>query len=261
MEGYIYQIRNVLNDGLYIGSTNNFRNRSINHKLDLKKNKHHSKYLQNAYNKYGKDNFEFTILAKCPINKMIELEQWYIDNLNPKYNMSLIAGRVSVPRTQEWKDKIGNKNKGRKYTEQQKSNMKQFGWNKKTVYKICPNTFEILDVYESGLKAALLNNVDKSNLLACINGKIILCNGYMYCRTADYSIDNMIKRQKLSKQYKEVYQFDMNNNFIKRYGNISLAAKENNTSSSNIIYNLKGKTKSAGGYKWSYIKQINPHGY
>ena len=158
MEGFIYQIRNVINNGLYIGSTNSFQKRIINHKLDLKKNKHHSKYLQNAYNKYGKDNFEFIILARSPINKMIELEQWYMDTLKPKYNMSIIAGRVSVPRTQEWKDKIGASNKGKKYTEDQKANMKQFGWNRKIVYKVCPKTFKILDSYTSSIDAAKNNN-------------------------------------------------------------------------------------------------------
>lgn len=58
----IYQIKNVLNGHSYIGSTNNFYDRLIQHRSHLRKQKHHSIALQRAYDKYGEYNFEVNIL-------------------------------------------------------------------------------------------------------------------------------------------------------------------------------------------------------
>lgn len=58
----VYQIKNVLNGHSYIGSTNNFYDRLIQHRSHLRKQKHHSIALQRAYDKYGESNFEVNIL-------------------------------------------------------------------------------------------------------------------------------------------------------------------------------------------------------
>jgi len=195
----IYEIKNIKNNNIYIGSTNNFKKRFLNHRLDLRKNKHHSKHLQNAWNKYGEENFEFNILLKCPIDYLIKMEQWFIDTLKPIYNCCKEAGRISIPRTAEWKEKIGNSNRGRKYTEEQKINMVQFGRNKKPVYKICPKSFEIISEYNSANQAAIMNNTLKSSILSCTNNKIILTGGYMYCRVSDYNIEQL--QMKINNRY------------------------------------------------------------
>ena len=60
----VYQIRNIINNHCYVGSTINFNSRWEQHKAKLNKQKHHSKHLQNAWNKYEKDNFIFEIIEK-----------------------------------------------------------------------------------------------------------------------------------------------------------------------------------------------------
>jgi predicted GIY-YIG superfamily endonuclease len=64
MKYFIYAIRNKVNSKLYVGSTKSFTRRRYSHTSDLKNNKHHSLHLQNSYNKYTKDNFEFIILEE-----------------------------------------------------------------------------------------------------------------------------------------------------------------------------------------------------
>lgn len=59
---YIYQIKNTLNNKVYIGQTNNIKRRWDQHKSDLKRGVHDNPYLQKLYNKYGLDIFEFGIL-------------------------------------------------------------------------------------------------------------------------------------------------------------------------------------------------------
>lgn len=69
----IYAIHNMDNDAVYIGSSKDIRRRIIRHKSELKNNKHPNIYLQRAYNKYGKDKFEFKIVLG--FNKIVNREE------------------------------------------------------------------------------------------------------------------------------------------------------------------------------------------
>lgn len=60
----IYQIRNIINNKIYVGSTVCFKNRWAVHLFLLDRNKHGNSHLQSAWNKYGKDNFIFEILEE-----------------------------------------------------------------------------------------------------------------------------------------------------------------------------------------------------
>lgn len=51
---------------------------------------------------------------------------------------------------------------------------------------------------------------------------------------------------------KPVLQFDLLDNFIKRFTSVTEASQETNTGKSNIIYTCKGTRKTCGGFKWKY---------
>src|SRR5574343_405444 len=91
----IYKIKNIKNNKIYIGSSNYIEKRWVRHKLDLKYNCHHSRYLQRSYNNNGLDNYEFTILELCEESKLLDREQYYLDNLKPEYNTSITADRCT----------------------------------------------------------------------------------------------------------------------------------------------------------------------
>jgi group I intron endonuclease len=60
--------------------------------------------LTRAAQKYGENNFSFEIIATCPIEYVLKLEQWFITNLNPQYNIAKIAGsNLGIKRTEETK--------------------------------------------------------------------------------------------------------------------------------------------------------------
>lgn len=94
----IYRIVNKINGKGYVGSAINFIKRWWKHKFDLRKNRHHSIKLQNAWNKYGEENFDFIVIELVKDkNKLIEREQYWInfyDASHPKkgYNVSPTAG-------------------------------------------------------------------------------------------------------------------------------------------------------------------------
>ena len=76
MKAYIYCIKNIITNKIYIGSTKNFKSRLWYHFYHLKNNKHHSIHLQRSYDKYGKENFNATIIEECDI-LFIVLHQQY----------------------------------------------------------------------------------------------------------------------------------------------------------------------------------------
>jgi group I intron endonuclease len=79
----VYQILNIKNDKVYIGSSNNINRRLRDHVNKLLKNKHKNIYLQHAFNKYGIDSFRINILEIVDDRKfLIEKEQSWIDVFN-----------------------------------------------------------------------------------------------------------------------------------------------------------------------------------
>lgn len=87
----IYKIENTKNGKFYIGSTVNFHKRKLSHFRQLRKNIHHSIYLQRAFNKYGEDVFKFTIIEEC--ENTLEREQEFLNKLDysKSYNVSRSA--------------------------------------------------------------------------------------------------------------------------------------------------------------------------
>ena len=87
----IYKIENTFSKNIYIGSSCNIKTRWSNHLCALRLNKHNNKRLQNIYNKYGQDTLKFEMVIYCPKEYLIKAEQWFINNLKPKYNHHKIA--------------------------------------------------------------------------------------------------------------------------------------------------------------------------
>ena len=79
----VYKITNAVNGKFYIGSSNNIKNRWYQHKKSLNEGIHGNIHLQNAWNKYGGQNFVFEILEECNPQHQFEREQFYLNNLNP----------------------------------------------------------------------------------------------------------------------------------------------------------------------------------
>lgn len=197
----IYGIRNKLNSKLYIGKTMvNFGDRWDCHKGQLRGNYHDNKHLQNAWNKYGEDNFEFFIIHDCidgeNVDRVNQLEIEYIQkyrasgmnlyNISPggdggaflgkhlsdetkrkigEKNRVNMTGRKASNTTKAkmsasqkkrydnwseedrlaWGQKVGVKNKGRKWTEEQRHKMKG---NKNGATLTLDQVIEIRRLYE-----------------------------------------------------------------------------------------------------------------
>ena len=87
----IYCITNLVNNKKYVGSATRDKERWRGHRSLLRRGLHFSSHLQSAWNKYGADNFEFSILQNVEYEnltneqlteKLIKLESEWIIKLN-----------------------------------------------------------------------------------------------------------------------------------------------------------------------------------
>jgi group I intron endonuclease len=84
----VYKIESKIHpDKIYIGSSTNIPARWYGHKHNLEKSKHHSYKLQEHYNKYGLSDLVFSVIMYCTIDEIVSLEQYYLNMLNPYFNI------------------------------------------------------------------------------------------------------------------------------------------------------------------------------
>lgn len=86
----VYLIKNKINGTFYVGQSVSIASRWSGHKTTLRNKTHTNVKLQNAFNKYGEDVFEFSILERCEKEDLLDLEIKYYDELlihNKSYNL------------------------------------------------------------------------------------------------------------------------------------------------------------------------------
>ena len=97
--GYIYSILNKVNGKIYVGQTiQRFNKRKSKHINQLRNQKHYSNHLQNAWNKYGEDAFDFNVIEICSNESLNSNEEWwidYFDSENPLRGYNLQSGGKS----------------------------------------------------------------------------------------------------------------------------------------------------------------------
>lgn len=108
----IYRL--IINDASYIGSAVNLANRLRQHLMDLAAKRHVNRHLQRAYCKYGAIDFEIVEFLTCR-DALIEREQFHIDALKPRYNISPRAGsQLGFRHSEASRKRISEIQKGKK---------------------------------------------------------------------------------------------------------------------------------------------------
>jgi len=174
----IYKIASKCNNRLYIGSSDDIKRRWNMHKSALKKNKHHSIILQNHYNKYGKEDMILVIIEPCLPEFLIIREQYYINKLNPYFNIRKIAeSNRGITRREETKKKIREANLGKTISiETREKQRKRMMGNSYTKGMVPVNAKEVIDIttgiyFESLAEAAKCYNIKRTTLGAMLSGQ------------------------------------------------------------------------------------------
>jgi group I intron endonuclease len=121
---FIYKIINTINNKFYVGSTTNTKDRFAVHRKRLRKNVHHTKHLQAAWNKYGEKAFVFHVIEMIPPDQSLQEaeDRWLIEHVGKDYcyNSGLRSGapwrgalkedhpRFNKPKTEEERQAISS---------------------------------------------------------------------------------------------------------------------------------------------------------
>lgn len=112
----VYLIRNLIDGKEYVGSAaRSVRERWNGHRNSLRRGRHRNRLLQKAWNACGEAAFEFSILEECLPGQCLEREQWFLDALNPVYNICRVAGlggRLGLRNNPEARAKMSTAMKG-----------------------------------------------------------------------------------------------------------------------------------------------------
>ena len=116
----IYMIQNKANGKIYIGKSGGIEKRWGKHKWALRSNRHHNEHLQHAWNRYGEDNFEFTIICKCDKSQLNTMEKAYISKLRANdqdFGYNLTDGGEGCSPTEKTRKKMSESQKGKTHSE------------------------------------------------------------------------------------------------------------------------------------------------
>lgn len=110
----IYLWTNKLTGEMYVGQSINLSER-VKRYFNLSYLKSSNSLLISiALIKYGYINFSFTIIEYCDISVLNEREQYYLDSLNPEYNILKVAGSsIGIKRSEGTKLRISKALKGK----------------------------------------------------------------------------------------------------------------------------------------------------
>lgn len=82
----VYKITNTVTNDFYIGSSKDVKHRLANHKCPSTWKDNPNSKLYKDMQKYGVDKFDFQILANVESEYLKDVEQKFIEKLQPTYN-------------------------------------------------------------------------------------------------------------------------------------------------------------------------------
>ena len=128
----VYCLLNTVNGKRYVGSASvSLKVRIKSHRNCLRSGRHGNCYLQRAWNKYGEEAFEFSVLEYCAAESCISREQYWMDEYRSAdqrygYNIEPVAGSsLGVKRSEETKELYREVSRNRWKDEEYRSRMQE----------------------------------------------------------------------------------------------------------------------------------------
>lgn len=241
----IYKIENKINGKIYVGQSRNIDQRWYAHKNELNRNKHCNEYLQNSWNKYGEESFEFSVLEECTIDKLNDREIFWINKLysnNHDYGYNLTDG--------------GGGTSGHHWNDDEKEHLSETRNRDEIVQLNLDGT--LVNTWRSSSCASRTLNIPVSGIRQCAlsSGDQYQCHGYIWLSSETYyndsfQIDEYIKKYLSPK--KRIKQFDLYGNLIKIWNNTEEICHNFSKSDYKSVFRvLNHSVKSINGYIYLY---------
>ena len=216
----IYKIQNLINDKVYIGQSVDIEKRWSTHKAELKNNYHYNVHLQSAWNKYGEENFEFSIVEECDIGQLNQREIYWIVKFNSYengYNLTPGGGNTeSFSKSVIQFDCIGNE----------------------------------LTRYASVSEAETSTGVCYSQISECCSHKRKTAGGYIW--QYEEGFVKIPQWHFTARMFNEIRQLTKDGKLIDIFPSAAEAKRVTGICDTSIIRCCHGKLKTAGGYLWVF---------
>ncbi len=249
----IYAIHNIINDKYYIGQAGNIEYRWMQHRSRLKCGTHENKHLLSAYNKYGKDAFQYSVVEECKKEELDDREKFYIqkyDSYEHGYNQDL----------------GGSGCKGYKHTDEEILKMRMIQ-NPKAILQLdmdlnivgewvsCSHAGKTLGLSIRAIKAVC----NRVNHQKTIGGFYWIYKEEYDNNTVDWDYYLNINTSKP----KRISQYDLNMNLIKVWDSAYQAYITDGYSCSEIssVCNHKKGKKTYKGYVWRFTDEYTEEEY
>lgn len=208
----VYMIRSKsMPELMYIGSTESISDRWRGHISTLTYNRH-SKKIQQHFDQYGLDDFEFIVLEQCPKEKLRQIEQFYLTKHKPVWNIRHYAQRP--------KDNYNWSETARvNFTERKKSFPKRDNWY--LTHTMDEDWRLNISKGHLGIRPTKETLIKKSEVM---KGRFIGDKSY---------------------RSKKVIEYDLDGNYVATHGSIREAARSVGNCLTFVIQCLSGKKKSS----------------
>lgn len=228
----IYKITNIQNGNFYIGSALYVSKRIQIHKSNLKANRHVNKHLQSAYNKYQQENFIYEVLEYIDDHtQLTSKEQYYIDSLNPEYNI-LTKAYSSC---------------GYKHSEQNIQRFKDRGrLTSKPVMQIDMSTLLVVKEWPSIRAVVIQMGIDRRLLSKALIGEYEYIHGFIW----KYKGEECNVCEIGSKRRFPIIQLTIKGVFIREWRCADDISKEYGIHLSNLYVALRKPTRICAGFRW-----------
>ena len=250
----IYMIRNIVNGKMYIGQAIDIEcDRWKQHRAYLKGGYHTNKHLQNDWNKYGEENFEFSILLECEESQLNTYEEYYIFELmtyNPKVGYNKTYGGNSGRPTEEYRKKLSEANKGRILSDGWRKKISEANKGKHLSKEHKRKISEANKGENNPNYGKPLSEEHKKKLSEAHKGK-------QHTEETKKKMSESRKGENNPKS-KTVVQIDLNTNeIINIYFSANEAARLTGFNQSAISKCCRSEQKTHKGFKWMYLEDYN----
>lgn len=268
--GYIYIVRNNVNDKVYIGQTTyTIEKRFAFHVYAAYREtpKTNNSHFHNAIRKYGKEAFWFEEIEECEDDKLDEREIYWIqqyDSFRNGYN-STIGGEGGRKYSDEellaaWNDGLSVSQIKKQYGANANNlslRLRALGITKEEIRERASQS-RCKKIYKYDLNGNFLEEYSSSKQVRklypqyCFTGAIDnpckSVGGFMW---RSYKIDHI--EPYIDNHYRrEVHQYSLDGSYIKTFRSVRAAAHEIGVKRESLRDALKRSTKQCGGYLWSY---------
>ena len=255
----LYQIINLKNNKMYIGSAVNLRRRVHKHYYELKTNTHNNKYLLRSFKKHGEDNFQVNIFIMNVSHEiLLEKEKQFIIKHN-----TLTNGYNAILDNSTHFKKLNTTKKHICINKQQQQKA-VLGFDRFTGKQI----YDCISLTE----AAKLINDQTTNISRCCNKKLNYIKDVVWIYKKDFDITtnyffkNVASKGRIfSKEHRQKIQDSIIKHkgkiiyvysdcfLVKEYRTIAEAERMNNIKKDTLRYKLD-KDKLHLGYYWKTNK-------